>query len=97
MEFELQSKRNISAMFNLVGGTSFGSIIAGALTYPTLLNKKKPKFMTKDVLSRWNKDIPKIFTDDTYRLKSNYKGYMYAVNWVEKIGSKSKYDGKNRE
>lgn len=38
MELELRSKRNASSMFNMVGGTSFGSIVAACLTYPTLLN-----------------------------------------------------------
>ena len=63
MELELRSKKNISAMFNMVGGTSFASIIAACLNYPTLLNKKKPKYMTKDILNKWNKDIPNIFTN----------------------------------
>ena len=61
MELELRSKRNISSMFNMIGGTSFGAIIAACLTYPTLLNKKKPKFMTKDIMSKWNRDVPKVF------------------------------------
>ena len=51
MELELRSKRNISSMFNMVGGSSFGAIIAACLTYPTLLNKKKPKFMSRDIMS----------------------------------------------
>lgn len=50
MELELRSKKNISAMFNLMGGSSFGAIIAACLNYPTLLNLKKPKYMTKDIL-----------------------------------------------
>ena len=50
MELELRSKKNISAMFNLMGGSSFGAIITACLNYPTLLNLKKPKYMTKDIL-----------------------------------------------
>ena len=64
MELELRSKRNISSMFNMVGGTSFGGFIAACLTYPTLLNKKKPKFMSKDILSIWNRKIPKVFSNE---------------------------------
>jgi patatin-like phospholipase/acyl hydrolase len=63
MELELRSKKNISAMFNMVGGTSFGSIIAACLNFPTLLNVKKPKYMTKDILNKWNRDVPNIFTN----------------------------------
>lgn len=55
MELELRSKRNISSMFNMIGGTSFGSIIAACLNQPTLLNSKKPKFMTRDIMSFWNR------------------------------------------
>ena len=66
MELELRSKRNISSMFNMIGGTSFGAIVAACLTYPSLLNEKKPKFMTKDILSMWNKDVPKIFSNDPF-------------------------------
>lgn len=65
MELEIRSKRNISSMFNLVGGTSFGAIVASLLNYPTLLNSKKPKYTTKDIMGMWNKDLSKLYCDDS--------------------------------
>lgn len=98
MELELRSKRNISSMFNLVGGTSFGAIIAACLTYPTLLNKKKPKFMSKDILSLWNRKVPTVFTNDvSLNNYSGYKGYMYVMKTYDSLMGKCAYDGKNRQ
>lgn len=97
MEFELRSKRNISSMFNMIGGSSFGSIIAACLTYPTLMNERKPKFLTKDILSLWNREVPKIFSNELL-IKSNYKGYMWAIQLADEVWNKStKYDGKNAQ
>ena len=55
MEIELRSKHNICSMFDLVGGTSFGAIIAACLTYPCLLNQKRPKYSTLDIMNMFNK------------------------------------------
>lgn len=64
MELELRTKRNISSMFNMVGGTSTGAILAAALNYPTWLNPKKPKYNSKDLLTLFNRNIVKMFTND---------------------------------
>lgn len=71
MEFEIRSKRNISSMFNLVGGTSFGAIIAACLNLPCLLNPNKPKFLTMDILKVWNRKLPKVFFNN--EIVSNYE------------------------
>lgn len=97
MELELRSKRNISAMFNMVGGTSFGSIIAACLTYPTILNKRKPKFLTRDIISRWNNTVPKIYSNDHSLLVSGYRGYMYTIEFFANLAGHPKYDGENRK
>lgn len=81
MELEIRSKRNISSMFNLIGGTSFGAIIASLLNYPTLLNSKKPKYTTKEIMGMWNRDLPKIYKDDTLY----HTEYEYYVNFMRKF------------
>ena len=96
MELELRSKRNISSMFNMVGGSSFGAIIAACLTYPTLLNKKKPKFMSRDIMSLWNRKVPKVFSNDNY-IATEYKGYMYTMKFLRSQKGEPTYDGKNME
>lgn len=95
MELEIRSKRNITSMFNMIGGTSFGAIIAACLTYPTLLNDKKPKFLTKDIMSYWNRQLPKIFSNDNL-LSSNYRGYMYTIKLIQSAKGEPTYDGVNR-
>ena len=55
MELEIRAQRNISSLFNIMGGTSFGAIIAACLNYPTVLNSKKPMYMTKDLISLWSR------------------------------------------
>lgn len=57
MELELRTKRNITSMFNMIGGTSTGAIIASALNFPTWLNPKKPKYNSKDLLTMFNKNV----------------------------------------
>lgn len=95
MELELRSKRNISSMFNMIGGTSFGAIIAACLNYPTLLNAKKPKYMTKDILSAWNKDVPKIFNNQNL-ISTDYSYYVTMMHY--NIGSEvQKYDGLGKQ
>ena len=97
MELELRSKRNISSMFNMVGGTSFGAIIASCLNYPTLLNAKKPKYMTKDILSIWNRDMPKIFTNQNL-LSTDYTYYVAFMRGLRNLRSDdSRYDGQGKE
>lgn len=64
MELEQRSRRNVSALFNMVGGTSFGAIIAASLCCPSILNPKKPKYSSQELLNIWVKELPKIFSDD---------------------------------
>ena len=61
MELEIRTQRNITGLFNIMGGTSFGAIIISCLNCPTVLNSKKPMYQTKDILSRWTKMVPKAF------------------------------------
>ena len=96
MELELRSKRNASSMFNMIGGTSFGSIVAACLTYPTLINSKKPKFMSRDIMSLWNREVPKMFSNQNL-ISSNYKYYMYTMQMIEQAKGQPIYDGKNRQ
>ena len=64
MELEIRSARNISCMFNMMGGTSFGAIVGASLNYPSALNPKKPKYFTRDILNKWSKLVPKIYSMD---------------------------------
>ena len=96
MELEIRSKRNISAMFNMVGGTSFGAIVASLLNIPTLLNVKKPKYTTKDILSIWDKKIPKIYNDTTL-INHDYSGYVKMMRFLRNINTENiRYSGANK-
>ena len=64
MELEIRSQRNIISMFNIMGGTSFGSIIIACLNCPTVLNSKKPLYLTKDIVSKWTKLVKTAFDKD---------------------------------
>lgn len=81
MELEIRSKRNIASMFNIIGGTSFGAIIAACLNMPSLLNPNKPKFLTKDIFVQWDRHLPKIFlnTEGISSKNLQYKLYMKMI------------------
>ena len=96
MELELRTKRNITSLFNMVGGTSTGAILAAALNFPTWLNPKKPKYNSKDLLTLFNKNVVKMFTNDT-TLNPQYK-YDKLFSFIDmQLFGKPKYDGQNRE
>lgn len=78
MELEIRSARNVSCLFNMMGGTSFGAIIAASLNYPSALNSKKPKYLTRDILNKWNRQIPKIFDTVEY---NKYTGYSKVLKY----------------
>lgn len=54
-ELEIRLKRNICTMFDMVGGTGFGGLIAAALNISSIVNEKKPKYMTHELLNFFSK------------------------------------------
>lgn len=54
-ELEIRFKKNISTMFDMLGGTGFGGLIAAALSISSLVNKNKPKYSVSDLMNFFNK------------------------------------------
>ena len=53
-EMEIRYKKSISKMFDMVGGSGFGAMVAAALLTPSILDSKKPKYSTSDLLNLFN-------------------------------------------
>ena len=60
-ELEIRQKRNICTMFDMVGGTGFGGLIAAALNIKSIVNENKPKYMTHELLNFFYKNQKTIF------------------------------------
>ena len=60
-ELEIRQKRNICTMFDMVGGTGFGGLIAAALSVKSIVNENKPKYMTHELLNFFYKNQKTIF------------------------------------
>lgn len=54
-ELEIRFKKNISTMFDMLGGTGFGGLVAAALNISSHVNNKKPKYSTPELLNFFNK------------------------------------------
>ena len=62
-EIEMELKRPISSLFDMVAGTSTGAIIAAALTLPDKKNDKIPLYTTEDVLNLYINEAKHIFKE----------------------------------
>jgi len=60
-ELEIRFKRNVSTMFDMMGGTGFGGLIAAALNVSSHVNKNKPKYTTTELMNHFNKKQKIIF------------------------------------
>lgn len=60
-ELEIKFKRNVCTMFDMVGGTGFGGLIAAALNISSIVNKNKPKYMTHELMNFFYKKQKQIF------------------------------------
>lgn len=91
-EIEIRFKKNISTMFDMVGGTGFGGLIAAALNTSSLVNPNKPKYSVSDLMNFFNKRQRDIFQNE-FRLATVYssldqvhrkigekRGYLYDGN-----------------
>lgn len=59
------SKMPMSSMFDMIGGTSSGGILAAALVTPSHNDPKKPKFYANDILDLYIRSGPNIFKTQT--------------------------------
>jgi len=66
-EIEERTGKPIAELFDLIGATSTGSIIASGLTVPNPKDPKKPKFTAKDILALYHKDAVDIFPEIQFR------------------------------
>lgn len=63
IELEIRFKKNVSAMFDMVGGTGFGGLIAAALNTSSHVNNKKPKYSTTELINFFKKHQKVIFKE----------------------------------
>lgn len=83
-EIEERAGKPIAELFDLVGGTSTGAILAGGLVVPDDDDPTKPKFSAKEMLGFYYRYAPRIFPD--IRFKN-----------LKKISSSTIYDPKPLE
>jgi len=82
MELEMKTGRNISSMFQMYGGTSFGAIIAAALNKPKAFARAgTPDYTTLGVFNFLTENAKKIFEARNYV-------YGQAKHGKEHLGSK---------
>jgi patatin-like phospholipase/acyl hydrolase len=75
--------RRICDLFDLIVGTSTGSIIATILTLPSSTDPSKPKYTTEDLLKIYTHECPKVFSESTW--KNITSGYgVYASRFSTK-------------
>lgn len=74
----------ISQLFDLIVGTSTGSIIATLLTIPKEKGSTKPKYTAKDLIDVYLHECPKVFSNSTW--KNITSGYgVYAPRFSTKL------------
>lgn len=87
-ELEERTGKPISELFDLVAGTSTGSIIAGCLTMPSEKDKTKPRFTAKQAVDFYLESSKDIFPESMFRSLLNVvpgtTGF-YDVTVFEKI------------
>ena len=63
IELEIKFKKNVSTMFDMVGGTGFGGLVAAALNTASHVNKNKPKYSTTEIINFFKKKQKVIFKE----------------------------------
>ena len=91
LELEIRTQRYTSSMFNLMGGTSFGSIVAAGLNFPTWVDETKPKYTSSDLLNLFHRHIKDIFAIKSI-LPPKYN-YERTIKWVRRMQSEPTYNG----
>ena len=90
-ELEIRTRRNISTMFDLMGGTGFGAILASALNISSQVNTRTPKYTASELISFFHSEAKNIFAD-LLELATVYKSLRSISTAKAKLGG-SKYDG----
>jgi len=90
-ELEIRTRRNISTMFDLMGGTGFGAILASALNISSQVNTRTPKYTASELISFFHGEAKNIFAD-LLELATVYKSLRSISTAKAKLGG-SKYDG----
>jgi Patatin len=55
-EMEIRFQRHISTMFDIIGGSGFGALIAAALSVPSQVDPTKPKYSARDLIDFFNRN-----------------------------------------
>ncbi|KAF9591092.1 hypothetical protein IFM89_001436 [Coptis chinensis] len=100
LESELQNldgrNARIADYFDLIAGTSTGSIVTAMLTTPA--DGTRPRFAAKDITSFYFNECPKIFCEQSTDVKQAKKGFKMSNllnNFIQTAGEAAiKYFGK---
>jgi hypothetical protein len=94
-EMEIRYTKNVSTMFDMVGGSGFGGLVAAALNVSSHVNATKPKYSPSDLMSFFHNQRTKIFKDyftlatvygglrNVQRQLGDVKGQMYDGNGLQ--------------
>jgi patatin-like phospholipase/acyl hydrolase len=89
-EIEIRTKRSISDIFKLYGGTSTGSIVISALNIPDdslfSVGNKKPKFNACDIVKIYTENGTRIFPPSW---SPSWLKFLETMTWDCKYSNKS--------
>lgn len=75
-EIEKRTGKSCSELFDIVGGTSVGSLVAMSLVLPD--NNGKPKYKASDLTSIFEQDVKEVFKTNIFRTIKSLGGLIRA-------------------
>lgn len=83
-EIEERTGQPISALFDMIGGSSTGAIVGGSLVVPDPADPTKPRFSAKDILAFYHRLSSKIFPEIRFKsLRKLSSGALYDPKPLE--------------
>lgn len=106
MTGETEKKIHLKDYFDLMAGTSTGSIISAALAYPLPEDKNKsaaeqmPQYFMQDILDIYTKEGNRIFVSYSHGFFNNFLIFLFFVCSCAAFGwyrGKSRFDNENEK
>lgn len=76
-EMEIQFRKNIITMFDMVGGSGFGGMVAAALSVSSHVSQNKPKYTPTDLMNFLNRNSGTIF-HEKFQIETVYS-VLYKI------------------
>jgi patatin-like phospholipase/acyl hydrolase len=87
-EIELELKKPISSLFNMMAGTSTGAIIVSALSIPKMRNKIEPRYSAGDIVNLYYTESQSIFKKFSILEKFSNSWTTYTDNGRDNLFKK---------